>query len=642
MSITTPRPRFVRSRRERPETGSIWLQMAAALFGGIFLFVAALFVLSVGYGLIYFGRIFPGVSVAGVDVSGLTVSDAAVKLSNSLTYPYSGRIVFRDGAKVWIETPVQLGMIFDAPTTANTALSLGRSWNLFQNINDQFIAVQSGIDLPPVSIFDQRIAHHYLQDLAAKNDLPVAEASLSINGLDVAAQPGQAGRSLNVDSTLVYLNAQMQAFRDGEIPLVVTEQTPGIMDSSVQAEAARRLLSAPLVISIPDARPGDPGPWQIQPDVLASMLRVGRVSGTGPNNPGTSSSQFVIQLERESLQKILEDLVKQINRRSENARFVFNDKTSQIDLLQPAIIGLTMDVSGSIEQIQNAVAQGQQNVTLKVAANQPEVSDTATAQQLGITENIQMYTSYFRGSSTGRLQNIKIASEKFNGLLIAPGATFSMGQYVGDISLDNGFAEALIIYNGQTIKGVGGGVCQVSTTLFRTVFLAGLPIPVNERHAHAYRVYYYEQTATGTDPNWAGLDATVYFPLVDFKFTNDTPYWLLMETYFNPNSYSLTWKLYSTKDGRAVNWETTGPQNIVAALKPVIQINPEFSSGQIKHVDYAAEGADVTVSRIVTRDGKILFADKFFTQYEPWADVCEYGPGTKNPEKLLKKMGLCQ
>jgi vancomycin resistance protein YoaR len=609
MTITTPHRRFARSRRERPETGSIWSQVAAALFVGIFLFAATLCVLSVGYGLVYFGRIFPGVSVAGVDVSGLTVSDAAVKLSNSLTYPYSGRIVFRDGEKVWIETPVKLGMIFDAPTTANTALSLGRSWNLFQNINDQFIAVQSGIDLPPVSIFDQRIAHHYLQDLAAKNDIPVVEASLSINGLDVAAQPGQAG------------------------PLVITEQTPGIMDSSVQADAARRLLSAPLVISIPDARPGDPGPWQIKPDVLASMLRVGRVSGG-------NNSQFVLQLERESLQKLLEDLVKQINRRSENARFVFNDKTSQIDLLQPAIVGLTMDVTGSVEQIQNAVAQGQQNVTLKVAANQPEVSDTATAQQLGITENIQTYTSYFRGSSTGRLQNIKIASEKFNGLLIAPSATFSMGQYVGDISLDNGFAEALIIYNGQTIKGVGGGVCQVSTTLFRTVFLAGLRI--NERHAHAYRVYYYEQTAGGIDPTWAGLDATVYFPLVDFKFTNDTPYWLLMETYYNPNSYSLTWKLYSTKDGRAVNDDRSGPQNIVAAPKPVIQINPEFSPGEIKHVDYAAEGADVVVNRVVTRDGKILFADKFSTQYEPWADVCEYGPGTKNPEKLLKKMGLCQ
>ena len=107
-----------------------------------------------------------------------------------------------------------------------------------------------------------------------------------------------------------------------------------------------------------------------------------------------------------------------------------------------------------------------------------------------------------------------------------------MASAIGDITLDNGFAEALIIIGGQTIKGVGGGVCQVSTTLFRTAFFAGFPIV--ERYAHAYRVGYYEQRSNGShDPSLAGLDATVYVPLVDFKFQNDTPYWLLMETYVN-------------------------------------------------------------------------------------------------------------
>ena len=115
-----------------------------------------------------------------------------------------------------------------------------------------------------------------------------------------------------------------------------------------------------------------------------------------------------------------------------------------------------------------------------------------------------------------------------------------------------------------------------------------------------------------------------------------------METYFNAANYSLTWKLYSTSDGRTVNIDASGPTNVVPALPPVIQLNPEDSPGEVKHVDYAAQGADVTISRVVTRDGKILFADNFTTQYEPWADVCEYGPGTKNPEKIFKKMGVCQ
>jgi vancomycin resistance protein YoaR len=212
---------------------------------------------------------------------------------------------------------------------------------------------------------------------------------------------------------------------------------------------------------------------------------------------------------------------------------------------------------------------------------------------------------------------------------------------LGDISLDNGYAEALIIYGGQTIKGVGGGVCQVSTTLFRTVFFGGYPI--EERYSHAYRVYYYEQNADGSrNPKLAGLDATVYFPLVDFKFTNDTPSWLLMETYVNPGARTLTWKFYSTSDGRTVQWETTGPTGVVPAPKALFKENPEFKKNWIDQTDWAADGADVTVTRTVLRSGGVLFQDEFKTHYEPWQAVCEYGPGTENPEKLAKRKDLCQ
>ncbi len=634
MSTTAPTRRFVRPRRNRTESGLIWLQMGLALFGGLALFLLVLSMMTLGYRLAYAGRIFPGVSVAGVDISGMKPVEAAVKLSGALTYPYSGRVVFRDGNKLWAETPARLGMVFDPGATAEAAFNLGRSGSLFTNLNDQLNAAQVGVDLPPINVFDQRIAYAHLQNLALEIDRPVIEASLNINGLDVSAQPGQVGRSLSVDSTLVYLNAQVQSFRDGEVPLVIIEQSPEVLDAAVQAEAARNLLSAPFSMSIPNAQAGDPGPWQIQPNELATMLRVGKVrAGNG--------SQYVIQLDRASLQPKLEEISKQVNRKAQNARFIFNDGTGQVEPIQASTIGLTMDVPGSLETVENAVAQGQQGVLLNVSANQPQVSDTANGAQLGVTQLISAQTTYFYGSTAARLQNIQAASAKFHGLLVPPGATFSMGEYMGDVSLDNGFAEAMIIYGGKTIKGVGGGVCQVSTTLFRTAFFAGFPIP--ERHAHAYRVYYYEQLKSGAkDPTLAGFDATVYFPLVDFKFTNDSPHWLLMETYFSPTSYSLTWKFYSTPDGRTVQWETTGPTNVVPAPKPVIQLNPEFSQDEIKHVDYAAEGADVTLNRTVLRDGKILFADKFFTQYQPWADVCEYGPGTKDPEKLFKKKGWCQ
>ena len=263
----------------------------------------------------------------------------------------------------------------------------------------------------------------------------------------------------------------------------------------------------------------------------------------------------------------------------------------------------------------------------------------ATAQQLGISGLLPngVQTSYFYGSHAERVQNITTAAARFDGVLVAPGETFSMGNTLGDVSLDNGFTEALIIYGGRTIKGVGGGVCQVSTTLFRTVFFAGFPVV--ERIPHAYRVSYYEETSSGRDPALAGLDATVYFPLVDFKFTNDTPYWILMET--SVSGSSLTWKLYSTYDGRTVQWNTTGPQNVVPAPKPLFKVNQDLNPGQITQSDYAANGADVTVERTVLRNGAVYFQDQFKTHYEAWQAVCEFAPGMPSPEKVAKRQNLC-
>ena len=176
----------------------------------------------------------------------------------------------------------------------------------------------------------------------------------------------------------------------------------------------------------------------------------------------------------------------------------------------------------------------------------------------------------------------------------------------------------------------------MSTTLFRTVFFGGFPIV--ERHPHAYRVGYYEQVSGGgINQNFAGLDATVFVPVVDFKFINDTPYWLLMETYVNPASRSLTWKFYSTSDGRTVEWDTSGVQNVVEPEDPLYEENSELSEGTIKQVDWAADGADVTVTRTVYRDGGVYFSDQVITHYMPWRAVYQYGPGTDLPDDANKE-----
>ncbi len=608
----------------------IFPQIVAALLSGVTLFFVLIIASTLGYQLVYAGRIFPGVSVAGVDISGLTPADAAMKLNQTLSYPVSGKILFRDGEKAWVATPAQLGMVFDPSSSAVSAYRLGRSGGLFEALSGQIRARANGAYVQPVIIFDQRVAYQYLRQIGLQIDQPMREAGLSLEGTNVVATPGQIGRELKMDATLIYLGAQLQTFSDGEVPLVIQDIQPQIIDVSAQAEVARQVLSQPLTLVVPNASASSPGPFVYDVQVLANML-------------GVQNTQNGVQvvLNTSGLSEMLEPVKARTDRPAKNAKFIFNDETRLLEPIEESQTGLVVDVEASVKAINEALLRGEHTVSLVVVEDQPQLPSTVTGAELGITELLWAETSYFYGSSAERIQNIQAASARFHGVLVAPGEVFSMGETMGDVSLESGFAEALIIFGGRTIKGVGGGVCQVSTTLFRTAFNAGFPIV--ERYSHAYRVSYYEMTASGSvDPRLAGLDATVYFPLVDFKFKNDSPYWILMETYVNVNARTLTWKFYSTKDGRSVSWDTTGPTNFISAPSPVFEENPELGKNEMKQVDWAANGADVTVTRTVSRDGNVLFQDQVTTHYEPWQAICQYGPDSKKPEKLAEEKSLCR
>jgi len=600
------------------------LPRALVAFGlGLMLFMFLIIAAVTGYQVAYAGIIFPGVSISGVDLSGLTPNQAASLLNQHLDYPQNGRIVFQDRDQIWQIIPSDLGLQLDAYNSAQAAYAVGRGGDLISNLGAQFNAWYSGADYPPLMLYDERIAEAYLTMISDQINRPTIEASIGLSGLDVNIQPGQIGRSLNIPETLRLLENQMQSFSDGMIPLEIVDTPPAIMDASPTAELARRILSEPLNLTLPNPVEGDPTSWTFSQDEIAALLSF-------TVNQDQDSSNFSISLDPQQLRPFLERIAPQLARNPSNARFIFNDDTRELEVIRPAVIGRYLDIEKSIQFINQGLLAGEHTIPLEVVAIQPAVGNDATAAGLGITELVSVSSSFFRGSSTSRIQNIQTASAEFHGLLVPPWTTFSMAENMREVSLDNGYAEALIIYGGRTIEGVGGGVCQVSTTLFRTAFFGGYPI--DERHSHAYRVGYYEQTSNGNDPSLAGLDATVYVPVVDLKFTNNTPNWLLMETYVNPSNGKLTWKFYSTSDNRSVDWSTTGPRNVVEPPKPRYEENPDLSRGQIKQVDWEAEGADITVTRVVYKDGVVLFEDSFSTHYEPWQAVYQYGPGTKIPK----------
>ena len=613
---------------------SILSHLLAILLGGILTFLVLLTAITGVYKLMCAGRILPGISVAGVDISGLLPAEASIKLSQNMTFPASGKIIFKDGNKIWVASPSELGMIFNAGGTVQEAFHLGRSGGMIKGFTIQIRSWQQGLNLSPQIILDERVAYTYLQNIAREVDKPVIEADLSLNGVEVIAHNGQTGRLLDVDSTMRKLIAQLKSFSDGEIQLDINEFKPSILNVSDQANNLRNILSSALVLSLPSSIPGDPGPWVIQPEELVNMLVIKK-------EIIEANTEFTIEFDQIGLNKILNGIDSEVKKNPQNARFIFNDETRQIDLFQPAVIGSSINIDSTLQTLNELVLKGEHSITVSVNTESPLVGDNATAQSLGITELVSMQSTYFYGSSPERIQNIKTASSQFKGLLIAPGETFSMGNALGDVSLENGYAEALIIYDNRTIKGVGGGVCQVSTTLFRTVFFGGYPIV--ERHPHAYRVGYYEQTSSGAhDSSMAGLDATVYVPLVDFKFTNDSPYWLLMETYVYNNN-QLTWKFYSTGEGRTISWTSSGLQNVIPAPEALFEQNPDLGLYELKQIDWAADGARITINRTVYKNGQVYFVDNpLVTVYSPWQAICQYGIGVTDPKAKAASENKCQ
>ncbi len=599
-------------------------QTAISVFAGFALFVAVLITALIGFNLEYSGRIYPGIRLTDVDLSGKTQEEAYALVQANFNYPQDGLIIFQEADKVWAAKPAELGLTIDARTSVLAAYNIGREVNLVARLFNHAKAYFNGFNLALIYVYDQRESQAFVGDIAATIDRPTIEAELKIVGIEVVAVPGQVGREVDVEKTLEPLEEHFRNQTNNILPLIVKETPPEILDASKQAKIARNILSAPLTIRIPNPIEGDPEPWVFEPEAIASMLTIERRNGE-------NGHEYQVGLQAEGLRGFLESAAIDMEQTPANARFIFNDDTRKLEVIQAAKIGRSLNVDATIQEINQKVGQAEHVVDMVLDYVNPAITDDMSGEQLGITELVSAETSYFYGSSAARIQNIQAAASNFHGLLIPPGETFSMAANMDDVSLDNGYAEALIIYGNRTIKGVGGGVCQVSTTLFRTAFFGGLPIV--ERHPHAYRVSYYELSAAGNvNSNLAGLEATVYVPVVDLKFINDTPYWLLMETYLNPTARSLTWKFYSTSDGRSVDWETTGLRNKQEPPEPLYQENTDLEKGEIKQVDWAAEGADVTVYRTVYRDDEVYFRDEFNTYYMPWRAVYEYGPGTKLPK----------
>ncbi len=606
---------------QKSSWGSVGVQAAISILcAGII--AASLAGIAVAlYELRYANRIYPGVSIYGVDVSGMTPVEAAAIVNETFDYPRNGQITFVYNDTNWTATPEELGARFDLDTTITEAFAHGRRGDLRSDLEAQWETWFNGHAIAPRMIYNDRATQEYVGDLADELYTPLIDASLTIDGLDVQVSESSSGRIVDVDATVSQVMSPVVGLQSASIPIVVDEYQPAIEDAERQAAIARQIIDEPLTIGISDPLPGDPSPWRFERDKLAQMLTIRQIQD------GPGKVRYEVGLDDRQLRAFLVAIQGALEIKPQNPRFDWDSDIEDVVLVTGGVIGRELDVEKTVQVINEQLVAGAHSVPLQFNEVEPEIADNMTAEEMGITALVSEATTYFSGSSSTRIENVVAGARTMDGILIPPGAEFSFNEWVGDISLDNGFAEALIIFNGRTIKGVGGGVCQVSTTAFRAAFYGGYPIV--ERNSHAYRVSYYEQGPNSPGP---GVDAAIYTPLVDFRFTNDRDSWLLIKTFVNVGARTLTYSFYSTDDGRTVEVKKPVIKNQEPPPQALYVENPDLAQGAIKQVDWAATGAEIFVDRIVSDgDGSVLMEDTIYTNYQPWQAVYEYGPGTSLP-----------
>ncbi len=590
----------------------------------------------VGLQVAYADRVFPGVRFQGVDLSGKRAEEVfqlAQAAAASLRAPL---VTLRMSDRSVTLRASDLGLNIDPAATTERAMRIGRADDLAERVLTQIQTWWAGAEIAPVALMDEGVLNRVLSQLAEEAEVGPRDAGVSFEGGVVREIPAQTGLALDTNRASRLIRVALAAGKPLDLALPTIPVMPRVLSAANAASIAAQAASADLVVMAP--RWNDRGE-PIEPVEAFRILRADipnylifeEISATLGTTLSLTQTELSVTLNRARLRPMIEPLAAAVNETPENARFVFDDATRALKPLSRGRDQRILNVEATLDAIAAALRSNEleHRVMLVVNATPPPIPATATAQDLGITELITQATTFFKGSSSARLANIRVAAARFHGVVVPPQSTFSFNRFLGAVSADEGFEEGLIIVGDRTIKGVGGGVCQVSTTAYQAALRAGFPIV--ERYPHGYRVSYYER---GMGP---GFDAAVFSPLVDMKFFNDTDAHLLIETYFDQARATLTFKFYGRRDGREVSFSEPVIENVVPHGPDIYEPDPEgkLGEGKVRQVEYAVDGATITVRRTVTRAGQTLINERIVSKYQPWQAMYQFGPGFTPPEGAI-------
>ncbi|MEK7145729.1 MAG: VanW family protein, partial [Patescibacteria group bacterium] len=254
-----------------------------------------------------------------------------------------------------------------------------------------------------------------------------------------------------------------------------------------------------------------------------------------------------------------------------------------------ARFGKDLDEEKLLSDFLAALNSEQSEVTLVVTEVQPEITTPDSLRAKGVTELLGYGYSSFSGSPANRIYNVNRGMNQFNGTLIEPGEEFSFTGNMGPIDGEHGWLPELVIKGDETVPEYGGGLCQVSSTMFRAALYTGLPITARKNHSYAVRYY--------AVPFGYGLDATVYDPAPDLKFVNNTPGAILVQGYTEGSDAYFVF--YGSNDGRSVKMEGPFDYNYNSVSEPAIIYTDNLEAGERELKEYAHIGFDVDWYRTI-------------------------------------------
>jgi vancomycin resistance protein YoaR len=537
-------------------------------------------------------RLANGVRIAGVDVGGKTPEQAEGILERRARALADVPVAFRVGSRAWQVQPRHLGIRVDWGAAVDAVRRQGEGFGPlrgFKRLDMRFF----GADVaPPTQVYDAALRYKLNQIAQAVNSAH-REAAIVLRGLTPEIVPSRAGRVLDRHAAAATIVRALAGLKREPVGLPVRVDSPKVSadDLTVAQAQVRTAVSAPLHLTLGTTR------WNLRPPRIARLLQLPADGRRDLRIGGDGATEWFGALSR------------RVDKPPVDADWAISSGGIRVIPDRP---GYLLDVLRSAKVLLRAalVTDPELRSAKLVVERANAERSTAEAQAMNISGLVASYQTFY-GGDPNRIHNVQLVSHLVDGHVIAPGETFSFNGATGARTPDKGFREAPVIINGELKTGIGGGVCQVSTTVFNAAYEAGLPIVA--RTNHALYISHYPQ----------GRDATVNYPDVDLKFINDTGNWLLLRTWVG--SSSLTVALYGTPVHRRIVSETEPLEVTSPAPKKKISDPALFVDQRL--VEETGEPSRSTSVRrkVFDANGKLLYDAIFYSSYRGEPTVIRVG-----------------